>query len=428
MTAIRRLRAAPGPVHGAVPVPGSKSIANRALIIAALADGESTITGLPDGDDTVAMQQCLRGLGIGVEGDGATAVVTGGGVPLRPTVDLVHAALAGTTSRFVTALAALADRPVVVDGGPPLRARPMAELHDALRTLGAGVESRDGAGGLPVRIAGPLRHGGSVALRGDVSSQFVSALMMIGAALDGGLRLELVSPLVSRPYVELTARVMAAFGLDGVEVGARAIVVPQGRYRAIDYAIEPDASSASYPLAVAAVAGGQVVVPGLTRRSLQGDIAIVDLLAAMGCDVVEPGEAIGIHRDPAVALVGVDVDMAAVSDLVPTVAAVAVTASTATTIRGVGFIRGKESDRLGDLAAELAHCGADVTVTGDGLRIEPAELHGACLDTHHDHRLAMAFAVLGAAVDGIEITAPDVVTKSWPTFWQAYDRLVSTAA
>lgn len=428
---MRRLHAAGRPVDGTVTVPGSKSIANRALAIAALADGESRLTGLPDGDDTTAMVRALDGLGAVCEsgGDGAVTVVGTGGA-LTPTTGRVHAALAGTTSRFVTALAALADAPVVVDGDPPLRARPMGELHGALAALGVGLRYEEAEGQLPVEVAGGLRAGGSVTLRGDVSSQFVSALMMIGPCLGRGLRIELSSALVSVPYVELTARVMADFGVAGVEVSTDAIVVPEGRYQARDYPVEPDASSASYPLAIAAVRGGTVRIPGLTLLSPQGDVAFASLLARMGCDVLHGIDGLGVRRSIDDPLVGLDVDMADVSDLVPTLAVVAAVASTPTTIRGVGFIRAKESDRLGDLAAELGKLGADVTVTDDGLQIEPVAggaraLHGAALDTHHDHRLAMAFAVLGTVVDGIEVAEPGVVSKSWPGFWTAYDSLVT---
>jgi len=426
MPEVLRLATAAGPLDAVVAVPGSKSIANRALVCAALADGDSELVGVPPGDDTVAMVGGLRALGVGVSMTGTDAVVTGSQGRLAPGPVRVDAALAGTTSRFLTAVAALGTGPVTVDGAPQLRSRPMGPLHVALQTLGADVAS-SGAGGLPVTVRGPVAAGGTVALAGDVSSQFITALMLIGPHLDGGLQIALTSPLVSAPYVRLTATVMAAFGVDGVNVGVDRITVPPGHYRGLRYDIEPDASSAAYPLAMAAVAGGRVVVAGLAPTSAQGDVAIVDLLGAMGCRPV-PGPHIGVERDPATALAGIDVDMADVSDLVPTIAAVAATASTPTTIRGVGFIRAKESDRLGDLAAELARAGAGVTATGDGLRIEPAlHLHGARLATHDDHRLAMAFGVLGAAVAGIEIIEPGVVSKSWPAYWDARAALLGTA-
>ena len=231
----------------------------------------------------------------------------------------------------------------------------MSELHDALSALGAGISYNEEGGQLPVTVSGPIREGGRVRLRGDVSSQFITALMLIGPMLHNGLRIELTSPLVSLPYVHLTASVMAAFGAE-VDVAEQQIVVPAGRYEAMTFDVEPDASSASYPLAIAAIRGGSVTVAALTTASVQGDIAILDLLATMGCDVTSREGSVTVVRNEAEPLSGIDIEMSATSDLVPTIAAIAVTASTPTTIRGVGFIRAKESDRLGDLAREL---GAD---------------------------------------------------------------------
>lgn len=421
-----RLRPPPAhrPLRAVVTVPGSKSIANRALVCAALADGTSELTGVPDGDDTVAMVGCLRDLGVDVttSPDGEAVLVGGTGGALAGGARRVDARLAGTTSRFVTALAALAPGPITIDGGPPLRRRPMAALHHALRALGAEVTASDG--GLPVTIAGgPVREGGTVSVRGDVSSQFLTALMLIGPLLRGGLQFELTTTLVSRPYVGLTAGVMATFGVDAVEVEDRRVVVQEGRYRGVGYAVEPDASSAGYPLAMAAVAGGRVEIAGLASSSPQSDVRMVDLLGRMGCTVLDGPDGVGIERARDVALRGVDVDLADASDLVPTVAVVAATASSPTHIRGVGFIRAKESDRLRDLADELNKAGARVTVEDDGLRIDPSpHLHGAVLDPHDDHRLAMAFGVLATAVAGIEVLDPAVVAKSWPDFWTARSR------
>jgi 3-phosphoshikimate 1-carboxyvinyltransferase len=408
-----------------VTVPGSKSIANRALVCAALADGDSRLLGVPGGDDTAAMVGCLRGLGVGVSEEDDDADVAGSGGHLDAAGVTLDARLAGTTSRFVTAVAALGPGPVTIDGAPPLRRRPMGPLHRALAELGAEVTAPT-PGHLPVTVRGPLQAGGALALRGDVSSQYLTALMLIAPVLDGGLRLRLTTPLVSAPYVRLTAAVMGAFGVDGVAVGDDEIVVVASRYRATELVIEPDASSASYPLAMAAVVGGRVQVRRLRRTSAQGDVAFADLLGRMGCTVTDDPAGITVERDPARPLAGIDVDMADASDLVPTLAAVAVTAATPSTITGVGFIRRKESDRLGDLAAGLGALGANVVVQADGLRIEPAgPLHGARLDTHDDHRLAMAFGVLGAIVPGVEVLDPDVVSKSWPGFWAVRDTVVA---
>jgi 3-phosphoshikimate 1-carboxyvinyltransferase len=221
----------------------------------------------------------------------------------------------------------------------------------------------------------------------------------------------------------MTASVMAAFGVDGVMVGEREVVVPAGRYRGRTYDVEPDASSASYPLAVAAVVGGRVTVARLGTATLQGDAVFADLLGRMGCEVERDDRGVTVSRPAGRPLTGLDVDLADASDLVPTVAIVAAAATTPSRIRGVGFIRGKESDRLGDLAHELRALGADVDVVEDGLAIRPAPLHGGVVDTHHDHRLAMALAVLGCAVRDVVIADPGVVSKSWPEFWAALDSI-----
>lgn len=409
-----------------IEVPGSKSIANRALVCAALADGASTVHHLPDGDDTTAMLTALEALGVQIHRSGATATLTprrGHHTPrqARFSVTTVDAGLAGTTSRFLTALAAVDGRAITVDGGAPLRARPMGPLHEALVALGAQVVPLQRPGHLPVTITGGDLAGGAVRLAGDVSSQFVSALMMIGPVLRGGLVIELTSPLVSRPYVSMTAAVMAAFGASVVDVGERRITVAPGRYVATEYTVEPDASSASYPLAAAAITCGAATVAGMGHGALQGDARFADLLAAMGCEATVTAAGTTVRGTGA--LHGIDVDMVDMSDLVPTLAAVALFADSPTTIRGVGFIRGKESDRLGDLCRELRAAGVRATETDDGLVIEPGFPHAARLATHHDHRLAMSFGLLGLVVDGIEIDDPAVVSKSWPDYWSMLEDL-----
>ena len=403
------------PIDAVVAVPGSKSIANRALICAALADGSSTFHNLPDGDDTEAMLTCLHVLGVGIERSTGSTTVSGKGGVLPPGPRVLPTRLAGTTSRFVTALAALGAGPYVIDGAPPLRARPMAPLHDALAALGATIAG-ERRGHLPVTVSGPLRANERLQVPGDISSQFLTALMLIGPYVPGGLRITITTPLVSRPYLQITKAVMAEFGHSAVSVDDRAIEVEPGNYRARDYTVEPDASSASYPLAAAAICGGRVEVPGLTSHSMQGDAGFSDVLATMGCTSARGEASTVVEADRG--LHGVDIDMIDLSDLVPTLAAVAVFADSPTRIRGVGFIRAKESDRLGDLCTELRRLGAQAADTDDGLTIEPAILHGSRLQTHDDHRLAMAFGLIGLRVPGIEIDDPDVVSKSWPGYWE----------
>ncbi|MDP9463124.1 MAG: 3-phosphoshikimate 1-carboxyvinyltransferase, partial [Actinomycetota bacterium] len=346
--ATHRVTPLPHRIDAVVAVPGSKSVANRALICAALADGISTLGNLPDGDDTEAMLTCLQLLGIEVSrSDQSTGTtVNGTGGALRPGPIDLPTRLAGTTSRFITAVAALGPGPYLIDGGPPLRARPMAPLHDALATLGAAVQAGR-RGHLPVTVSGPLGVNGRIEMRGDISSQFLTALMLIGPYIPGGLHVTITTPLVSRPYLEITKAVMAEFGHDAVTIGDGYVEVATGRYHGRDYTIEADASSAGYPLAAAAICGGRVEVPGLTKASTQGDAVFGDVLAMMGCTstrgehstVVESGERLD----------GIDIDMVDLSDLVPTLAVVAAFAATPTRLRGVGFIRTKESDRLGDL-------------------------------------------------------------------------------
>jgi len=420
------LRRASGPIDASVEVPGSKSVANRALVCAALANGHSEIAGLPGGDDTVAMTEGLGRLGVDIDMRGSVASVRGRGADLAGGAS-IDARLAGTTSRFLTAVAALGSETTRIDGESALRRRPMGVLHDALARLGARVEAESAAGHLPVRVARGTMNGGTIALAGDTSSQFVTALMLIAPLLENGLTIEITSTLVSRPYVEMTAAVMSSFGAGGIAISDGMIRIEAGGYVPTNYQVEADASSASYPLAAAAIAGGRVTVDGLGDDSLQGDAVFADILARMGC-AIEVGDrrTTLTGRTP---LSGIEIDMADCSDLVPTVAVVAAFADSPTTIDGVGFIRHKESDRLADLADGLRRIGCGAEVLDDGLRVVPQSLdtyRGAELSVHHDHRLAMAWSLLALRVEGISVDDPGVVSKSWPDWWAVRDRLIGS--
>lgn len=410
------------PVDATVSVPGSKSVANRALVCTALADGTSVLTGLPDGDDTTAMLACLEGLGLEVDRGDDEVSIEGGRSRMRRFGSTLDARLAGTTSRFCTALAALAPGAVRVDGDDALRRRPMGPLHDALTGLGVRVRPLGAIGRLPVEIEGPFDPSvDSVTISGDISSQFLSALMLVAPYQPSGLRFHLSSPLVSRPYVRMTAAVMAAFGVPGVEIGDRIITVPAGAYVARRFVVEPDASSAGYPLAAAAICGGRVTVEGLGAGSMQGDAAFCHVLQRMGCEVEQDEWRTTVRRSAP--LRGINIDMADISDLVPTLAVVAAFATSTTEIHGVGFIRAKESDRVGDLCAELRAAGVGAEERPDGLVVHPQPMRAARLGTHHDHRLAMSFALLGLGTSGIAVEDPDVVSKSWPDFWSMIEGL-----
>jgi len=410
-----------GLLDATVSVPGSKSITNRALLCAALAQGTSRLDGVLFADDTEAMLDCLERLGITVRVDRVHTAVeldgTAGVVPAGPAV--LDARMSGTTARFLAPLLACGSGHYVLDGAPQLRGRPMAPLLAALAELGALVEEQGEPGCLPVAFEGRPLRGGVVRLRGDVSSQFVSGLLMAAPLMATGLRVELDSDPVSRPYVALTAAVMGAFG---AVVDLDRLAVAPGGYRArVPYRVEPDASSASYFLAAAAIAGGRVRVEGLGRTSIQGDTAFVDLLARMGAVVEVAPDHLDVHGGGD--LVGIEADMSDISDTAPTLAAVAAFARTPTRVTGIGFVRGKESDRIGAVVSELRRCGIDATEERDGFTVRPGEVHGARVRTYDDHRIAMSFALLGLRVPGIEIEDPGCVAKTFPGFWEALDAL-----
>jgi len=263
----------------------------------------------------------------------------------------------------------------------------------------------------------------SIQVAADTSSQFVTALMLVAPMLESGLRIELVGDVISLPYITMSVSVMRAFGAKVNMVDERNIVIDGGGYVGCNFVVEPDASSASYPFAAAAIVGGRVRVNGIWSNMIQGDGRFVDVLRQMGCGVQEDQDGISLVRDAGAPLLGIDIDMSEISDLVPTLAVVALFATTPTRIRGVGFIRKKESDRIGDLASEMRKLGANVVEHDDGLEITPQTLHPGRCDTHHDHRLAMAFGVAGLKQPGVMIDQPQVVSKSWPRFWEMLEAL-----
>ena len=405
-----------GPVDAAVVVPGSKSITNRALVVAALAEGPSLLTGALQADDTDAMAAALRRLGIHVtaEAETATLRVTGvaGRVPPGP-ADL-DARLSGTTARFLLPLLALGSGRYRLDGAPPLRERPMGPLVATLRHLGAVVED-DRPGRLPVTVAAGGLRGGSVRLPGSVSSQFVSGLLLSGPAMAGGLHVELEPPIVSRPYLALTTATMASFGVTVHGDADRGLTVAPGRYRGRRFDIEPDASAAAYFFAAAAICGGRVRVPGLGTSSVQGDLAFVDILAAMGASV-RRGTA-DVEVTGGAELRGIEVDMAGCSDQAQTLATVAVFASSPTRIKGIGFIRAKETDRIAAVVTELRRCGIEAEEEADGFVVHPGQPRPAVVQTYDDHRMAMSFTLLGLRAPGIQIADAECVAKTFPGFF-----------
>ncbi|MBI1904556.1 MAG: 3-phosphoshikimate 1-carboxyvinyltransferase [Planctomycetia bacterium] len=407
-----------GPIRATVRPPGSKSITNRALVCAALAEGRSTLTGALASDDTRVMIESLRRIGINVESrdDGTVLVVEGmGGKFAAPPAGIeLFAGNSGTTVRFLTAMLTLGRGRFRIDGVPRMRQRPIEDLLDALRQLGANVRSELATGCPPVVVEAAGLPGGTATVRGDVSSQFLSAVLMAAPYARQPVVLRVDGPLVSQPYVRMTLRVMGAFSVRVDESNLQEIRVPLEKYQPRTYAIEPDASAASYFFAAAAITGGSVTVEGLSRDSLQGDVVFVNLLERMGCDVTYGANAITVEGGP---LAGIVANMNALSDTVQTLAAVALFAVGPTTITGVAHIRHKETDRIAALATELRKLGAAVEERPDGLCITPGALRGATIATYDDHRMAMSLALVGLRVPGVVIENPSCVAKTYPRFF-----------
>jgi 3-phosphoshikimate 1-carboxyvinyltransferase len=421
MVDARRIRPS-GPLSGTVAAPPSKSVANRALLLGALATGTSRVRGAGDADDVRIMTEGLQALGIGIQavGDGDLQVDgCAGRIPAR-TANL-SLGNAGTALRFLGAAAGLGAGTYRLDGDPRLRERPLGDLTEALRQLGMEVRSLGQDGFVPVELAGGPLQGGSARLQVGRSSQFLSGLLMAGPCTQRGLDLRLEGSPVSRPYVDLTLAWMEAFGGPPVEVRGDRIRVPGGSgYAPTDVRVEGDASAAAALFAAAAVTGGRVRVTGLDRNSKQPDLAFLTLLEEMGCQVQWAGDTAEVQGGP---LRGIRADLSQSPDLAPSLAAVALFADGPTRIGGAPHLRWKESDRIGDLGRGLELLGGRVEEHEDGLTVGPAHLHGARVDPRRDHRLAMAFATVGLVVDGVEVEDPGCVGKSFPGFFAAIDSL-----
>jgi len=400
-------------------VPGSKSITNRALVVALLADGRTQLDGFLFSDDTEAMLSVVEALGATIDVDRAARQVRiiGVGGSLRPGPLELDVRLSGTTSRFATPLAARGAGPYTIDGASQMRARPMGTVVEALRSLGATIEGE----ALPLQVGGGLQ-GGSVSLAADVSSQFASGLLLAAPGLNDGLTMTLEGAVVSKPYLSMTMRVMESFGATVSSDDLRSFVVPpESTYTAVDYNIEPDASAASYFFAAAAVTGGRVRINGLGSSSMQGDVDFVRVLETMGAKVTITADSVEVIGPDQ--LQGVDVDMADISDTAQTLAAIAPFAVGPTRVTGIGFIRAKETDRVAAVVTELQRMGIDAIEEDDGFLINPGTPQPAVVQTYHDHRMAMSFAITGLATPGISIADPTCVAKTFPTFFKTLDGL-----
>ncbi len=420
------------PFDVALTPPGSKSLTNRALPLAALAEGDSVLHRPLWADDTRHLLAALRALGVDVRGENGAEMIAiagrggrlpgGGGTgPIR-----LEVGNAGTAYRFLTAALAVGEGIYELDGIARMRQRPIGQLTGPLRQLGADITDLGRPGFPPLRITGRPLRGGRLELGPTLSSQFISALLLVGPLLRGGLELSFTGPLISRPYVEMTLAVMRSFGITAeAEADLKRIAVPEGRYLGRELSIEPDASNASYFLAAAAIIpGSRCRIEGLGRRSVQGDVGFAAVLERMGATVEMGDEHITVTGPDR--LRGVEVDLNAMPDMAQTLAVVALFAQGPTTIRGVGNLRVKETDRLEALRCELGKLGAKVDIEGETLHIHPPQdnrTRPATIATYDDHRMAMSFTLAGLRSEGVVIADPGCVAKTFPDYFQYVARL-----
>jgi 3-phosphoshikimate 1-carboxyvinyltransferase len=404
-------------------VPGSKSITQRALVVASLAEGKSELKGPLDSEDTRFLRNALSCLGISIKDKEVDWTIEGQGGRILPVNQDLYLGNNGTGIRFLTSLVALGQSTYKLTGTERMAERPIGPLLEALKAWGAEARSIENTGCPPVEIKAHGLEGRETLLSASKSSQYLSSLLLVAPIARNPAKITLDGPLVSRPYVDLTLAVMAAFGVKVQEKGD-SFLVPHMTYKAKKYQIEGDASSASYFWAAAAVTGGKITVENIPPDALQGDVAFADILVSMGCSVKKDSGGITVQGPSRGMLKAIEVDMGRWPDVVPTLAVVAAFAQGTTVIKNVAHLRIKETDRLKAVAQELSKTGTSVKELEDGLIIEGArDMHGSTIDTYDDHRIAMAFAVAGLRVPGIMIKDPVCVQKSFPSFWQHWQKI-----
>jgi 3-phosphoshikimate 1-carboxyvinyltransferase len=409
-------------VTAAVTAPPSKSYSVRALLLAAMSEGSTTITNCLDADDTRYALEALRTIGFSIDGTFKSGVTIGPRVSMSADEVPVFVGNAGTAMRFLTGWLAFTPGRFLLHGEQRMHERPIGDLVDVLMAIGAEVEYVEAEGYPPLRIRGKKMRGGfDVAISATTSSQFASSLLMAGATLPQGLTLELTS-VASAPYLDITADILGAFGAN-VQRRGNVFHVRAAKLRREEYRVEGDYSSASYWFAAAAATRGEIRVKGLAHPSAQGDARFLDILAALGCDVVVDAGDIVVSCDAP--LRGGTFDCNSTPDVVPTLAAIAPLAAEAVEIVNVANLRVKESDRIATVAEELRRLGATVEEREDALRIEPGwSSDAATIETHNDHRIAMSFAIAGLARGGVSIANEQVVSKSYPRFWKTLDEVL----
>jgi len=409
------------PTRAVVAVPGSKSYTHRALIAAALSDGRCDLYNALESEDTCLTQEALKKWGVKIAPEGEALVILGSKGGLKAFPSPIFLGNSGTSMRLLTAVAVLVAGKSVLTGTDRLMSRPIQDLLDGLAQLGVAARSLDGSGCPPVEIEGRGVPGGRVELNCSLSSQFLSALLLIGPYTRDGLEVRVTHGPVSRPYIDITLDTMAAFGVAVEREGYARFRVPGGRcYRAGRHRVEPDCSQAGYFWAAAAVTGSTITVSGARRSSLQGDIRILDIFEAMGCRIGSQADGVSVSGG---LLSAVEVDMGDIPDVVPTVAVAAAFAKGRTVIHNVAHLKEKESDRLAAVSTALAQMGIRAGYDKDTLWIEGGQPHAAAIDCCNDHRIAMSFAIAGLKTPGIKILDEACVGKSFPGFWETLEGL-----
>lgn len=411
-----------------VQVPGSKSLTQRALIVAALANGSSVLIGPLASEDTAYTIGALRNMGADIDdSDPERWLIRGTAGKITEPAEEIFLGNNGTATRFLTSVAALGQGTFHIVGSKRMAQRPIAPLMEALQGWGVDITSDAGNGCPPLTIKANGLHGGKTLLPEGKSSQYLSSLLLVAPYARKLAELEVQGEVFSRPYVEMTLSVMGSFGIPPEAVPTLTYFrLPSGCYQGREYRIEGDASGASYFWAAAAITGGRVTVANVPVPSLQGDAQLVPLLARMGCNVLRSKEG-GLTVCGPDQLQGIEVDMGDMPDVAPTLAVVAAFAEGTTVINNIAHLRIKECDRLSAMVTELGKMGAEVEEEVDRMIIHGqaggSNLHGAVIETYDDHRIAMCFGVAGLKVAGVQITGADCVVKSFPDFWQRFEGL-----
>lgn len=411
------------PLDATVRVPGSKSLTNRALLISALANGKTCLTNALFSDDSRYFAKALQTLGFDVQLDEAnySMSVTGLGGKIPAKKAELFIGNAGTAARFLSAFLTLGNGEYILDGEPRMRERPIGDLIEALNQLGVEMEAKNNCP--PVEIFAKGLPGGKTRIAGDISSQFLSALLMTAPYAQSSIKVELTTDLNSKPYVDMTISIMKDFGIEIERDQYSHFTIHPSAYSPItNYSIESDASAASYFFAAPAICGGMVRVENISRKSVQGDIGFLDVLTKMGCVVKEFDNSITVHRQ--LSIVGIDIDMRDIPDTAQTLAAIAPFADSPTRIRGIASARVKETDRVHATCVELDRLGVRVEEHEDGMTIHPVEtMRSASIQTYNDHRMAMAFSLIGLRFDGVTIENPSCVSKTFPNFFEVLEML-----